>query len=64
MGGEKSGVQGELSTGEQRERRWTMTQNKAEKQSKRKRGRTVSTSDVNYLQKHTDFDEEEIREGF
>ena len=41
-----------------------MTKNKAEKQTKRKRGRKVSTSDLNYLQKHTDFDEEEIREWF
>ena len=41
-----------------------MTGNRAEKQTKRKRGRNVSTSDLNYLQKHTDFDEEEIREWF
>ena len=31
---------------------------------KRKRGRQISTSDVNYSLKHSDFDDEEIREWF
>ena len=41
-----------------------MTKINAEKQTKRKRGSKVSSFDLNYLQKHTEFDEEEIQEWF
>ena len=41
-----------------------MTMNKSEKKRKLKQQRIVSTSDVNYIQKHTDYDEVEIREWF
>ena len=41
-----------------------MAMNRSEKKRKRKQPRIVSTSDVNYIQKHTDYDEVEIREWF